>query len=581
MEEKRKNKKHDKNNIAYVSNMLHVVPRAKLPFDDNGALSDSGSSSDEEDLSLTEHFSEAFPAIKLKDNRGKISSDSVTTIPNKSYKPTSSNLAYKIQTECFFYPDSSHNPEQSAQLSQKKAETALRTVVLLNIPRSPSKTDNKRLAHELAATTQRSDDRTAYIACFWDPQAEWSHKSKGRPKPKINYRIIRQYYHYLKHTSPSLAKRFFNQMITISNQMIPYRELREYCKNHPATLSYIQYFNQLSQPNIYLYFCDSDFIKLYENNQPGVLTVMSQSIKSQKTPPDIIWGGYSYHSESLSTLEFASTVDMIVRESTSKIIPFGVYIAEPSFAVRVIGNALKESFCTKENDYKTPKESKILVDHICDSRGPKTTSVFMKNGRVITPAPNRAQFNKLGSPLKLSSKVSFKNGNLTNWLFDDLRTLFHCVSQSHAHPRDWALNLLYGLSLKDTTSLFGHTIKNRKTIRDIAISLISRLYNYFNPLVMASLNQKANQSPEEALLYVCDQYHLKLTRKIAPKVSQRTDDLWVKIDGISTKKGIIEALECVLLKESDGKKIEKAARSSGVEVAEFLKTCLTRPSAAA
>ena len=563
----------------FVTNTIQLVQPKSLS---NPTLSDSEDSSDEE--SNPEAFLAPFPAIKISDERGNILRQPVTpSDTDKSPEGSSCRDFLNILRNTGFFPPESAGVTNPTNAARKYANKHLRSVVCLNRPYSPSKRQNNMLNEALtSANNGIRQDLPAFnasaIAVFWEPKYEWCKKSTGRPNPEITVDLVRRYYKFLKRTNRNQALQFLIDSTHIENSMVPYRGLREYCKNHPQTLQYIREF-KTEHPgkgdNIYLYFCDADTISFCVPTQPGALYAFTKHCNSQVIPPGVISGGYLYHSDTVPSLSCASEVDMVVRHATACYLPFSVYYPDPSCAVKVSGDCVPESFETDNRNYKSSNEVMVLINAIRKNRK-NVTAVFLPTGKILTPAPKRAHDNKRGSALKLSPLLKLNNNKLRDWCHADIKTLFNCIAQSHANARDWAVNVLNGIPLKKKVSLFDHDITDGRVIRGLAISIVSRLFNYFSPLTMSVFNKTDNQSLEETLLYVCDHYHMKLTRLVPPQASNRCDKLWLQVDNIKTKRGLLDTLNALFESEQASKQINNAAKYTGKDIAQYLAQHLDR-----
>ena len=552
----------------FVSSTIQLVPI------ENPAVSDSDSSDEEP---YPDAFSEPFPAIKTSDKRGIVIKKPVEPSGTHSAASPCLNFLERLRDTSFFPPESSGIVDVE-NAAQKFADSRLRSVVCLNRPISPSKKNNQVLNEALSSAkkgiTLLPTFKASAIAVFWTPQYEWCKKSTDRQRPAITVDLVRRYYKFLKRSHPNQALQFLKDSTQVDNEIVPYRGLREYCKNHPQTLKYIQMVTAKRPDNTYLYICDADTISFRVPTQPGALYAFTQHCNRQ-APPDIISGGYLYHSVKVPSLRSASEIDMRTRYSTAKHLPFSVYYPDPNLAIKVNGICIPESFETSATHYESSNEAMVLINAIRKNRK-DVTAAFLSTGKIITPAPERAHTNKKGEALKLSPLLKLDNNKLSHWGHRDLKTLFNCIAQSHANARDWAVNVLNGIPLKKKVTLFGQEVTDGRVVRGLAISIVSRLFNYFSPLTLSVFNKTQTQSLEEALVYVCDHYHMKLTRLVPPQASKRCDKLWVKVDSIQTKRGLLDTLDALFANEHATKQVKNAAKSSGQSIAEYLAQHLDR-----
>jgi hypothetical protein len=460
-------------------------------------------------------------------------------------------------------------------------------VVGLNRPRSLSARKNRVLEAELAKPVD-SKLTIKWFALFWD--FPWKRVKTVMPSEKkplitpLTYEEVESFYKQLKRKNPKKARQFRREAENNSThsrrRMVPYRSIRELIKNHPLTRDLVNLFrinNTLS--NVYLFFCDADTI-LFN----GCFSVYTQMAQQAKNTLHVMTSGYLFDSEN-KMIRLACELDMNVREATAKYFPQGVYYPEPSFCILILPgyDFVTESFEDGKADYEAPQESPIILKQISLRKNGSLGFAFQNP--LHTKTPDRATTNKAKTAqgtknlLVFSGVFDGSTNKFINWTMHDLTNITKNSAQSHAHGRSWAINVLNGLKLHSKDTVMGgskniflpdgtyFTIKKQvgSVIRDIAISLLSRLFCSFDPI------SQAGGDKSKLITILSAPYAQPGT--IPPKIGEdraREKDLWAKIDGIASLADLKKILSQLLLNPDDVNSILSAAESAGRAIHEVL-----------
>jgi hypothetical protein len=296
--------------------------------------------------------------------------------------------------------------------------------------------------------------------------------------------------------------------------------------------------------------------------------------------------GYLFDSKN-PMIRLASELDMRVREATTKHIQRGAYYPEPSLCIMVPPerDTVPESFEEKTDDgadYEAPQESPIILKKVATR--PDVLFVFAFQNPLFTRTPERATTNKTktkkGSKNSLEFSATFNKSTnkFDKWTMQDLVNITKNSAQSHAHPRSWAINILNGLKLetKDTLKekkektkkiIFadGTTIEIKKRIgnvtREIAISLLSRLFKSYDPISIA------NKNKQTLILILSSTYEDLIKSDIVPpkvNASRKSEkELWIAIDNITSRKALQNIIAQLLIEPITIEEIDLAARDAG------------------
>jgi hypothetical protein len=559
---------------CFVANIPAYVP-SDSETDDTDSESDTGKYTFSDEDFTTPPF-----CIDYK-KRGKVLSHSLTRKKTDKAKVGATqssgitqSLTTKISQEAFL--------ATSDQTLKKQQLDHLSVIIGLNRPRSLSSRKNRLLEEELEKTVS-AELQVRYFAVFWD--FPWKrinpakNKSSGNPP---SYEEIRSFYQQLKKKDAARARQFRRNTENSkdrSRRMVPYRRIREMIKNHELTRELVHIFRQTNPTaNIYLFFCDAD-TSLFN----GCFTTYTQVDLQTKNKIGAMTTGYLFDSNN-PMIRLASELDMRVREATTKHLPRGAYYPEPSLCIMVPteSDSVPESFEEKTDDgadYEAPQESPIILKKVATR--PDVLFVFAFQNPLITRTPERATTNKTktkkGSKNSLEFSATFNKSTnkFDKWTMQDLVNITKNSAQSHAHARSWAINILNGLKLetKDTVKektkkiIFadGTTIEIKKrignVIREIAISLLSRLFKSYDPISIAEKNRAT------LILILTSTYEELIKSDIVPQkvnASRKSEkELWAAIDNISSRKDLKSILAQLIIEPNVIDKIDLAARDAG------------------
>ena len=559
---------------CFVANIPAYVP-SDSETDDTDSETDTGKYTFTDEDFTTPPF-----CIDYK-KRGKVLSHSLTRKKTDTAKVGATqssgivqSLTEKISQEAFL-------PTSDKTLKKQQLDH-LSVIIGLNRPRSLSSRKNRLLEEELEKTVT-AELQVRFFAMFWDfPWARINpakNKSSGNPP---SHEEIRSFYQQLKKKDAARARQFRRNTENSkerSRRMVPYRRIREMIKNHELTRELVHIFRQTNPAaNIYLFFCDAD-TSLFN----GCFTTYTQMDQQTKNKIGAMTTGYLFDSNN-AMIRLASELDMRVREATTKHLQRGAYYPEPSLCIMVSpeSDSVPESFEEKTDDgadYEAPQESPIILKKVANR--PNVLFVFAFQNPLITRTPERATTNKIktkkGTKNSLAFSATFNKSTnkFDNWTMQDLVNITKNSAQSHAHPRSWAINVLNGLKLETKDTLKEKTkkiifadgtsfeIKKRigNVIREIAISLLSRLFKSYDPISIANKNK-------QALILILSSTHEELIKSdiVLQKVnaSRKSEkELWTAIDNITSRKDLKNILAQLIIEPNVIDKIDLAARDAG------------------
>jgi len=271
-------------------------------------------------------------------------------------------------------------------------------------------------------------------------------------------------------------------------------------------------------------------------------------------PLTIISGGYRLHESDNPMLAFAAQCDLWVRHATAQYIKQGIYYPEPNTLIRVRPDktTVEESFVVEgEHDYEVPKEMPILINNVLAKRGlnPQQVMAFDARAAITTTTPERMQ-------CEFKARVNHHQ-KIVLWTLNDFRSM-HGLRQSHYDNRDWAMNVLraikFGESIEFNTTNpeVHHKISSKRVIRDVLISLISRVFKAYDPVELAKVHaEKEKQALQKSLIHVLDNYadwHYQstpTTRK-KNKAARPGHQLWKVIDEITLPSQLVNIIDKIL-----------------------------------
>ncbi len=393
---------------------------------------------------------------------------------------------------------------------------------------------------------------------------------------EVQYKKVRSFYKQFKRYNKIKARTFRrkNENHDTSNRMVPYRHIRESVKNHVNTQELIR--EARKEPlisDVYLSFIDGDTVSFCHPEKLGIYTVYTNEYLNRTPRPDVMSTGYEYDIGDNDPLiiRFASTLDMRVRAVTSEYIQNGIYYPEPNVCIRVLSDkdSIKESFLgtKKEVEYESPSEAVLILKEVAKRLG--FTTFFSRGNPLLTKVPPRAKKNKSGA--LITSNATIKDSKFHDWSWSDVVNVTRNVAQSHARGRDWAIHLLHQYECKGSVKLSTSGDKNihvTKYVRNIAISLLSRLFNSYDPVSIAE--NKAGENKEIFMDVLLDYESLIEPENIPEgnegkaRKGKTNKAAWKMIDSYNTRTQVKNGLQAVLeCKSTDIEAIENAAKAAG------------------
>jgi len=428
--------------------------------------------------------------------------------------------------------------------SKEQAGQRLALVVGLNRRESLVKKRNRKLKDLLRVPLNNQNGQNGFVArlgFMWRPIFEEKKISIGKRGKRRGKRLetwvetpferVRSWYRKLAKKDKEKAKLFRSKTESKNiREMVPYREIRETIKNDTTTQKQVKALRTkkgVNKQQIYLGTFDSDMLALREG--PGELGNFSHYDKMIaehqtvfKRSPVVLSSGYRVLEPDRPILAFAVEVDMLVRKTTAQFFPNGVYYPEPNMLMLVEpGKAtLSETFTREDEvDYRTPAESKIIIENLLRARNllPEGHFYFGGQGGIVTTTPERFLMKKLtkdkkaeldeltGSQQRREKEKHFKQftgyaskreDKLYLWSRQDLEHI-RSTSQSHYINLEWAKSVLSTCTVPEeikagTDDILKENIE-KATLTEMLNSLVSRLFKAYDPLAIA----KEIGSPKE------------------------------------------------------------------------------------
>jgi len=491
---------------------------------------------------------------------------------------------------------------KTKETSRPLVESHISVSFALNRPKSLSSGKNRALYRERLAETDSPIAHRRFMT-FWAPHWQYKSAAKGRKTQPAALQEVHSFYKQLQELDPERARAFRRENEnpkTGRTRMVPYRALREKGKEH-KTLKKLVEAARKKHPKapIYLSFVDADTKSFRIENASGIYSAYTAAYihahEKIKKPLEVMSTGYKFSENKMPLLEIGTILDMRVREATATFIPRGVYYPEPNFVVRIHDDeeTVSASFLREgETDYTSPEESSILLKNNAEKIGDDPAIYFFSPKHSLwSRTPERAKRNKKGSPLQFSPVRKDKKGQFQGWEKQDLTNIVGNLAQSHAASRDWSKNLLHALSCKKSVIIDGISTDDGNLIRDMTISLLSRLFNSYDPLALTQsltlskkldtyhkklhhvltdyekiINESASITPHPSRSYPALSKKATKTQKDRRKKRVK---LFKKIDALSSRRDIIRMLS-ELLEYENYYQIQRAARASGRAIAKTL-----------
>lgn len=498
---------------------------------------------------------------------------------------------------------------KTSEGSKIEADKRLRIIIGLNRRESLIKKRNRKL-NLILNSPEGNPELVHKLGFLWQPIYKEILPKNAKPKntkiPEATFHRVRMWYKKLKEINPEKAKIFREKVerTDVTREMVPYREIRETIKNDSATIKQVRSLRQSGavDPNkIYLGIFDSDTKALRSASNPlGTFGQYDNMILTIKRP-FVLSTGYRVCDEASELTKFAVTLDMAIRYTTTQFIANGIYYPEPNLLIQVepSEDTVIESFNTTDEDYNSPIESKVILKHILQNRKLDfcTDFHFSNISPVITETPDRFELSltkknkdslkvvqtaherkKLMESMRKVYSGYFNNQNkIYLWCRKDLDHI-RSVSQSHFNNLKWAHNIWdavadnfnEGLSEKMNT-LSGEQV-TAKSLRDMVVSLISRMFNCFDPLTMAK-NHPSTEFDNflDKLSDVIENYS-KITSfqsfssSKTKRVTEKNTKTWEILDKANTSIELEAVLAELISDPKLSNKICVAAKSVGVTI---------------
>nr|MBP7074707.1 hypothetical protein [Rhabdochlamydiaceae bacterium] len=479
--------------------------------------------------------------------------------------------------------------KEVSQISSVLAEVRIGISVGFNKMRSLSQRRNGSLLRSLNEQTETSIP-IGKIGFLWD--GIWQKSTDGgKTWGSTGYDNVRSFYKQLKKFDPSFAEEFRKATEKHRAHMVPYREIRDAIKNHEETKKLANLLRSINKMrDIYILFLDSDILSFrYRKDAPGALSIFDENYLS--SPFEIASTGYTIREPDNLVLEIGILADLAVRNATAKHVKRGVYFPEPCTAVKIPkdSDTVPENFSdTQDKDYASPQEMPRLIDKVLKMRklDPQKSMVFDSRGAIVTTLPNRMQRD-------FQCHSTQRNGIIL-WGLADFKTM-RGINQTHYSAYDWAHRMLEALLYHKELRMGNFMLKDAKVIQDVLISLLSRLFNAFDPVELAQRAAKSEGLPFQiCLIRILRDYKGALNdtipktnekriekkprknakdREKAVQKSDAINSLWRWADSTETVQTLVQNLGSLLINDLS-KNILAATHESGAAIVELFKNRL-------
>ncbi len=465
------------------------------------------------------------------------------------------------------------------EYSQRIGKNRLRVVVGANKMRSISKSRNQGLQKAVDQLNNNSPDNIKTFGFFWDGHFEkaTTNEEDWIPAP---YEEVQKFYRQLKKAKPNTALRFRKALEGSRAHQIPYCSNRERISKHEFTARYVGDLRRKNKiTDVYLGVFDADSISLRAKNRQGVFThydkLIRNNLSKNKVPLEMGSCGYRFTGQSTASdtkdpiMEVGSELDLWTRHMTAIFFGYGVYYSEPSIVIRIPPgfSSIPYSFTPLgSNPNNQRNESLVILKQVRDRfDGSQDVVGIRAQGAIPSATPERTE--------KTFAAHYDKVKKIVRWSYRDLKRL-RGLSQTHFRSRTWAENLLRDLTINETiifnTPLRYIHLKNKKTIRLLMISLISRLFNHYDVISIAKdeLEKKKDQDgvsfPKE-FIQILETYNpnlrpLQPTNKTRNHKERDLRETFNYIDQITSLDRLEKALE-LFISPYEVSQIKKAAKA--------------------
>jgi len=508
----------------YVINTPMVV----VSEDSSSEMSDDGDLSPQE-VFPKPYFKAPFSFFKLCDSKkeGEIKRGQ---IQRKRYRPSDltrknqclprnqallANFIGLCERESFARTDYG-----SIQATEKR----LSIVIGLNMLHSLSTKKNNTLRKAVNYLVQSSLSIKKF-GFFW--QGVWLEKKLGDTTKEfiweiVSYKRVHDFYRQLKRRNPRLSKEFRKKIEhpDTLNYQVPYREIRETIKDDKTTRKLVRQFRKFSQNSpIYLAIMDSDAVSL-QSGELGCYSVYGKMIEDHYEkygkPLEIASVGYLF-SDDDEIMALSSQLDLSTRHHTAEYFKLGIVFPEPTIIMKIRPEeaTITDSFCDNQRNYPSPQESIMIVQSriVSQSLDPETSMAFSKAGAIISQRPRRAW--------KDFKAHNNKNDKIVRWTLHELKKM-RSICQSHFKIKSWADNLIRALKFKGqeypiTIQVTNGpiTISNKKAVRDVIISILTRIFRHYDAISNAEsiIDKSPSKSFQKEFIKVLEEYDAKAIGK--------------------------------------------------------------------
>lgn len=449
--------------------------------------------SDDEGTSSDEEFSGEFPQEMFENPLEYFKVPSEDSKDNEP-KDLRGSISLELKRKGSFKGESNEECKRLLDLFEKASfkiggaigqtlEPRVSVMLGLNKMRSMSTRKNRALKKAFNAI-ERCSIRYSKIAFYWDGIYKVSCVGSEPDScvwKVLPYEKIRKFYKQLKKVNPQLATEFQQKLESRKSEIVPYREIRDFIKNHTATKNLVKSFRDKSPQNdIYMVFFDADIQSLYRNTKSkGPLTLFDEYYLQKKY--DIFSTGYLIKEPTNKPLELAVKADLTVRNAIAKHLKRGIYPTEPCMLIKILKGeeTIEENFSSpSDTKYLSPKEMPILIDKILKKRNldPQDSMLFDSRGAIVTQCPKRM--------IREFSTVETNSNGLILWNLKDFSTM-RDISQTHYNSRDFAKYLIKSLDIATSVQVENYELSDSKVFSDLLISIISRIFNAYDPIERA------------------------------------------------------------------------------------------------
>lgn len=352
--------------------------------------------------------------------------------------------------------------------------------------------------------------------------------------------------------------------------IIPYREIRERIVRHEQTRECAEKLQKDKKRPLYMAFQDADV-----QSMQGLFARYDQALeghlKKHKMLPEVASGGYKVSDPLNPILEIGVLIDLWIRHFTAQIFPTGIYHPEPNTLVRVKdGETTLEASFLGKGTYTFPQEMPTLIDDLIAKREIQNLSgafLFDAHAALTTAVPARMQ--------RRFQAFYTNQRKVVRWGETDL-TIYKGLSQTHYKHRDWAANLCDAIGVPKQLLFENRWKLSQSDLRNMLISLISRLFSTYDPFEIARRRKSGFQ---RTMIGILNNYHPGAFSVAPPKDERKKggshEDLWRRIDSIDKVPQLLCTIDSFFQKPGTAVRIQQAALQSTKAVVQIYKENLS------